>query len=208
MPLRGQKNIYARIYWLHPLTLLTKNVLKHTEVAQSCRTLCDPIDCSPSGSSVHGIFQAIILEWIAISFSRRSSQPRARTRVSHVVDRRFTIWATRQVWDSNISSKKTLMFMWYVNCNSSRSGTQEASINSWYDGTAVKNLSACARDSWDMGSIPGFRRSPGVWNGNPLQYSCLENSMDRGAWRTRLSEHAKHTQIVGKWMIQKMLFAF
>ena len=69
----------------------------HTEVAQSCPTLWDPIDCSLAGSSVHGIFQAIILEWTAISFSRRSSQPRARTRVSRIVDRRFTVWATREV---------------------------------------------------------------------------------------------------------------
>ena len=46
-------------------------------VAQSCLTLCDPMDCTLKGSSVHGIFQAIVLEWIAISFSRGSSQPRA-----------------------------------------------------------------------------------------------------------------------------------
>ena len=44
-----------------------------SEVAQSCPTLCDPMDCSLPGSSVHGIFQAIVLEWIAISFSRGSS---------------------------------------------------------------------------------------------------------------------------------------
>ena len=42
-------------------------------VAQSCPTLCDPMDCSPPGSSVHGILQARILEWVAISFSRGSS---------------------------------------------------------------------------------------------------------------------------------------
>ena len=42
---------------------------------KSCPTLCDPVDCSPSGSSVHGILQARILEWVAISFSRGSSQP-------------------------------------------------------------------------------------------------------------------------------------
>ena len=47
-----------------------------SEVAQSCPTLCDPMDCSPPGSSVHGIFQARILEWVAISFSRGSSPPR------------------------------------------------------------------------------------------------------------------------------------
>ena len=43
-------------------------------VAKLCLTLCDPMDCSPSGSSVHGILQARILEWVAISFSRGSSQ--------------------------------------------------------------------------------------------------------------------------------------
>ena len=45
-------------------------------IAQSCPTLCNPMDCSPSGSSVHGILQARILEWLAIPFSRGSSQPR------------------------------------------------------------------------------------------------------------------------------------
>ena len=46
------------------------------EVAQSCPGLCDPMDCSPPGFSIHGIFQARVLEWGAISFSRGSSQPR------------------------------------------------------------------------------------------------------------------------------------
>ena len=63
-----------------------------SEVAQSCPTLCDPVDCSPLGSSVHGILQARILEWIAISFSRGSSQPRDRTQVFRIVDRHFTVW--------------------------------------------------------------------------------------------------------------------
>ena len=60
-------------------------------VAQLCLTLCDPVDCSPPGSSVRGILQARILEWVAISFSRESSQPRDRTRVSHIAGRFFTI---------------------------------------------------------------------------------------------------------------------
>ena len=46
----------------------------------------------------------------------------------------------------------------------------------------VKNLPANAGDIRDAGSIPGWRGSPGGGNGNPLQYSCLENPMDRGAW--------------------------
>ena len=62
-----------------------------SEVAQSDPTLCDPLDCSLRGSSIHGIFQAIVLEWIAISFSRGSSQPRAQTLVSHAAGRRFTL---------------------------------------------------------------------------------------------------------------------
>ena len=47
----------------------------------------------------------------------------------------------------------------------------------------VKNLPATAGDPRDMGSIPGSQRSPGGGNGNPLQYSCLGNPKDRGAWR-------------------------
>ena len=66
--------------------------------------------------------------------------------------------------------------------------------------SVVKKLPANAEDSWDAGSIPGLGRSPRVGNGNPLQYSCLENSMDRRAWwatvhritkrQTWLSTHA------------------
>ena len=70
--------------------------MHESEVAQLCPTLRDPMDSSLPGSSVHGILQAIVLEWIAIPFSRGSSWPGDRTQVSHIVDRRFTIWATRE----------------------------------------------------------------------------------------------------------------
>ena len=56
-------------------------------------TLCDPIDCSPPGSSVHGIFQARTLEWAVISSSRGSFAPRDQTQVSHIAGRFFTVWA-------------------------------------------------------------------------------------------------------------------
>ena len=65
-------------------------------VAQSCLTLFDPMDCSLLGSSVHGILQARILEWVAIPFSRGSSRSRYRTQVSCIAGRFFTIWATRE----------------------------------------------------------------------------------------------------------------
>ena len=63
---------------------------------QSCPTLCDPMDCSPPGSSVHGILQARILEWVVMPFSRGSSQPRDRTRVSCTAGREapsVLLWA-------------------------------------------------------------------------------------------------------------------
>ena len=50
-------------------------------------------------------------------------------------------------------------------------------------GSVVKNLPANARDARDVGSIPGLGRFPGEGHGNPLQSSCLRNSIDRGAWR-------------------------
>ena len=61
------------------------------EVTQSCPTLCDPMDFTG-----HGILQARILEWVAFSFSRESSQPRDRTQVSCIAGRFFTSWATRE----------------------------------------------------------------------------------------------------------------
>ena len=77
------------------LTYMQSEV-KWSEVAQSCPTLCDPMDCSPPGSSVHGILQARVLEWVAISFSRGSSWLRDWTQVSHIAGRRFNLWATRE----------------------------------------------------------------------------------------------------------------
>ena len=68
--------------------------VKESEVALLCLTLCDPMDWSLLGSSVRGIFQARILEWVAISFSRGSSRPRDWTRVFCIAGRHFTIWAT------------------------------------------------------------------------------------------------------------------
>ena len=62
--------------------------------AQSCLTLCNVIDCTPPGSSVHGILQARIMEWVAIPFSRVSSQPRDWTQVSRIAGRILTLWAT------------------------------------------------------------------------------------------------------------------
>ena len=94
----GQKkaeSIYFEDWENHCLMQQTNNQCK-SEVAQLCPTLCDPMDCSPPGFSVHGIFQARVLKWVTISFSKGSSQPRDWTWVSCIADRCFTVWATRE----------------------------------------------------------------------------------------------------------------
>ena len=73
---------------------------------------------------------------------------------------------------------------------SSRLHTQPVYISSQYD-TVVKNSPANAGDARDAGSIPGWGQSPGGGNGNPCQYSCLENPMDRGACRATVYGVAK-----------------
>ena len=73
-----------------------------------CPTLCDPVDCSPPGSSVHGIFQARVLEWVAISFSKGSSQCRDWNWVSCIAGRCFTLWPCLHVligWVGRIFSQ-------------------------------------------------------------------------------------------------------
>ena len=75
---------------------------------QSCPTVCNPINCSPPGSSVYGILQVRILQWITISSSRRSSQPRDQTQASHIAGRLFTAEPLRKpkitIYPSNPTS--------------------------------------------------------------------------------------------------------
>ena len=81
--------VEAEVEWLYED--LQDLLESESEVAQSYPTLCDPMDCSLPGSSLHGILQARVLEWVAISFSRVSSQPRDRTWVSCIPGRRFNL---------------------------------------------------------------------------------------------------------------------
>ena len=79
-----------------PSTTWEAQQLPRVSASQSCLTLCNLMDCGSPGSSVPGILQARILEWVAISVSTGSSRPRDRTWVSHVADRFFTVWAPRE----------------------------------------------------------------------------------------------------------------
>ena len=124
-------------------------VKSESEVAQSCLTLSDPMDCSLPGSSVHGIFQAIVLEWGAIALGSLPVVPPGKPTVNSE-DRILT-----KVFRLQASQVELV----------------------------VENLPANARCIRDMGSIPGSGRSSGEGHSSPLQYSCLENPMDRGAGR-------------------------
>ena len=84
--------------WSTCINLFHKAILisNYVLVAKSCLTLCNCMGCRPPGSSVHGISQARILEWVAMSFSRGSSLPRGQTQVSCTAGRIFTGWARRE----------------------------------------------------------------------------------------------------------------
>ena len=97
-----------------------------SEVTQSCPV--DTVDCSLPGSSLHGILQARILEWVAIPFSRGSSQPRYRTLVSCIAGGFFTIWATweallknRTEWSNSGSDiqngARWPLWIWFQTCS-------------------------------------------------------------------------------------------
>ena len=122
-----------------------------------CLTHCDPMDCSLPGSSVHGILQARTVEWVAIPFFRGSPGPRDKTHVSCIAGGLFT---------------------------TEPPGRPDCMLQDFL-GACTKNLlgvcPATQRICLEY-RRPGLGRSSEEGNGNPLHCSCLQNSMDRGAW--------------------------
>ena len=94
------ESILQGLHWGHFCCLVT----------QSCLTVCNPMDYSPSGSSVHGILQARIVKWVAISSSRRSSWPRDQTWVSCIGRWILYHWATREAPIGSITITHILLF--------------------------------------------------------------------------------------------------
>ena len=122
--------------------------------AQPCPTVCDPMDCSPPGSSVRGILQARTLEWVVTLFSRGPFWLRDQTQVPCIAGRLLAGWATRQ----------RLLFLVSVlasYCCWDKGASQVAVV--------IKNPPANAGDLRDLGSIPGLGRCPGG-DGNPFQF--------------------------------------
>ena len=150
-------------------------MVKDVKFTQSRLTLCNPIGCT-----VHGILQATILEWVAFTFSRKSSQPRVWTHVSCITGGFFTSWATREAQE--------VTYPFSSGSSQPRNRTCVSCIASkFFTNWAIReapNGKETALNARDLGSTPGSRsgRSPGEGNGNALPYSCLESCINRGAW--------------------------
>ena len=164
-------------------------------VTQSSLTLCDPMHCSLPGSCFHGIFQARVLEWVALSYSRDLESNGLLIPIQH----RGSESSARQ-WCCNRTCMPVLFIMSKVRMFISKPRNLSIyNILTWdiytyipymgFAGGSDGKESACS--AGDLGSIPGSGRSPGGGNSYPLQYSCLENSMDRGAWQATVHGVAK-----------------
>ena len=175
---------------------VVQGALRMCVCAQWCSTLCDPVDCSPPGSAVHGICQARILEQVAISHSRGSSQPKDRTCVSCVscigllCVSNLSLLSLKKSSDTEsrkdppwIQDDFYLDVLNYI-CRVpiSESGPVHRYWRSVLGHSVLRTLftfpggsggkeSACNVE--DLGWIPGSGRSPGERNGYSLQYFCL-----------------------------------
>ena len=141
-------------------------------VAQSCLTLCNPMDCSLTGSSVHGILQARILEWVFIPFSRGSCWPRDQTRVSHSTGRFFTVWVTRKSWEEYVT----------------HSGKKEKKIEipaaaAAAAAAAAKSLQSCPTLCEPIEGSPPGSPIPGILQARTLEWVASSSS---SAWKWKV----------------------
>ena len=169
-------------------------------VAQSCPTLCDSTDCSLPGYFVPGVFQARILEWVAISFSRASSWPRDRTWVFHTAGRFFTIWAIREAivyyvcisgTDWKMGSSPELHILKYLLNNSQSSYTEE-----------IKTSEQIIYDSIDnkKWSLKNWTEAWFTWSFNRyLQRTCSQSGTALGTRRESLTSLR-----VGQFMVNNL----
>ena len=171
-------------------------------VTKSCPTLCNPIDCSPPGSSVHGISQARTLEWVAISFSRWSSRPRDRTQVSHIVGRHFYSLSYQ---GSRLELNRYLLFVQWVRVPFPSPGDLPdpgiwtriscigGTVYHWVTRDASRRNGG---ESRDIHGVPGLRESL-CWALclHDLNVGCSQGSASsyhpRSSWESRANDHSR-----------------
>ena len=129
---------------------------------------CNFMDYSLPGSTIHGIFQARILKWIAISFSRRSSQPRDWTWVSHIVGRRFTILPTREVHitDSTIGYNNWCQIQDY--CRNFKQPSVQSLNRVWLFATPWTTACQTSLSNTNSQSLPKLMSTESVMPSNHL----------------------------------------
>ena len=126
--------------------------------------LCDPVDGNPLGSSVHGILQVRILEWVAIPFSRGSSWPRGQIWFSCIADRLLTIWVTRE---ATICTK--CYFKYFINISPSNSYSRSknellllTSFHRWRNSSREILTSSKSHDEWNGQASNSGRQAPAL----------------------------------------------
>ena len=172
--------------------LQCRKVKSESEVAQSCPTPSDSRDCSLPGSSVHGIFQARVLEWGAIAFSVTFAYSTIiHWPPAHLLEAFFN---TLGVKAANKIPLEVFIQMGVFKRGKFRRGSEDGGF---LNGSVVKNPPTIARDA---GLIPGWGRFLGGENGNPLQYSCWQDSMDWEAWQATVHGVTKNPT----WLSNKL----
>ena len=142
-------------------------------VPKSCPTLCDPMDCNPLGSSVHGISQARILEWVAIFFSRGYSPPRDQTHISCLASRFFTTEPSGKPHDSinpsfmKLHNYKKKKKQYYLDTCLLYSRTAAA---------AAKSLQSCPTLCDPINGSPPGSPVPGILQARTLEWVAISFS--------------------------------
>ena len=156
--------------------------------------LWDPMDCSLSGPSVHGILQARILEWVAIPFFRASTRPRDWIQVSCIARRFFTVWATKEVYNVINLLKLSLVlditvpFSKERNSSRNKSGMQDSLWRSYLPNTI------CARTVVEgLGTLTRYAPRVFIY----FHPNCLDKKKRGNAWTRCRPEHS--LQVEGKW---------
>ena len=147
------------------------NVLKFyvNNVSFYIRALCDHMDWSLPGSSVHGILQARTVEWVAVPFSRGSSQFRDQTQVSCIAGRFFTVWVTKVAYIRDGLSLNSSVF--------------SGSLNQCPENAAAKSLQSCPT-LWDpIDSSPPGSPVPGILQARTLDWVAISFSI---AWKWKV----------------------
>ena len=129
----------------------------------------------------------------------------------------WSFWIGKSIVGLGIVSEAAPMMLYEVSICKTKIATSNFSVNwaaiwlllgaSQAENLVVENLSANARDIKDESSIPGYRGSPGGGHGNPLQYSCLENPMDSGAWQAmvhRVTMILKQLSTQSGWLVLRL----